>query len=91
MDMAGKEEQCQIAYSCASLANIRLPQTQVLHARVSQDFALYITFSDSSAFHEDVSVVKAIKALQSAVQKMKVGFDDIEVALQKVSQETNTR
>ena len=39
---------------------------------------------NSWIFHEDVSVGTAIDALQSAVQKLKAGFNDFEIDLQKV-------
>ena len=39
---------------------------------------------DLRALNQDVSVGTAIDVLQSAVQKLKAGFDDFEVDLQKV-------
>ena len=39
---------------------------------------------NSRALNQDVSVGTAIDALQSAVQKLKAGFDDFEIDLQKV-------
>ena len=39
---------------------------------------------DLRALNQDVSVGTAIDVLQSAVQKLKAGFDDFEIDLQKV-------
>ena len=39
---------------------------------------------NSRALNQDVSVGTAIDVLQSAVQKLKAGFDDFEIDLQKV-------
>ena len=39
---------------------------------------------DLKALNQDVSVETAIDVLQSAVQKLKAGFDDFEIDLQKV-------
>ena len=39
---------------------------------------------NSRALNQDVSVGTAIDALQSAIQKLKAGFDDFEIDLQKV-------
>ena len=38
---------------------------------------------DTETLHEDVSVGTAIDVLQSAVQKLKAGFDEFEADLQK--------
>ena len=43
---------------------------------------------NSQIFLEDVSVGTAIDVLQSAVQKLKAGFDDFEIDLQKVRERT---
>ena len=43
---------------------------------------------DLRALNQDVSVGTAIDVLQSAVQKLKAGFDDFEVDLQKVRKRT---
>ena len=39
---------------------------------------------DLRTLNQDVSVGTAIDVLQSAVQKLKAGFDDFEIDLQKV-------
>ena len=43
---------------------------------------------NSRALNQDVSVGTAIDALQSAVQKLKGGFDAFEIELQKVRKRT---
>ena len=43
---------------------------------------------DLRTLNQDVSVGTAIDVLQSAVQKLKVGFDDFEIDLQKVRKRT---
>ena len=43
---------------------------------------------DLRVLNQDVSVGTAIDVLQSAVQKLKAGFDDFEVDLQKVRKRT---
>ena len=43
---------------------------------------------DLRTLNQDVSVGTAIDVLQSAVQKLKAGFDDFEVDLQKVRKRT---
>ena len=43
---------------------------------------------NSQIFHEDVSIGTAIDVLQSAVQKLKSGFGDFEIDLQKVRKRT---
>ena len=43
---------------------------------------------DLRTLSQDVSVRTAIDVLQSAVQKLKAGFDDFEVDLQKVRKRT---
>ena len=43
---------------------------------------------DLRTSHEDVSVGTAIDVLQSAVQKLKAGFNDFEIDLQKVRKRT---
>ena len=43
---------------------------------------------DLRALNQDVSVGTAIDVLQSAVQKLKAGFDDFEIDLQKVRKRT---
>ena len=42
----------------------------------------------SRTLHEDVSVETVIDVLQSAVQKLKAGFDDFEIDLQKARKQT---
>ena len=42
----------------------------------------------SRALHEDASVETVIDVLQSAVQKLKDGFDDFEIDLQKARKRT---
>ena len=43
---------------------------------------------DLRALNPDVSVETAIDVLQNAVQKLKAGFDDFEIDLQKVRKRT---
>ena len=43
---------------------------------------------DLRALNQDVSVGTAIDVLQSAVQKLKAGFDDFELDLQKARKRT---
>ena len=43
---------------------------------------------DLRVLHQDVSVGTVIDVLQSAVQKLKAGFDDFEIDLQKVRKRT---
>ena len=43
---------------------------------------------NSRTLNQDASVGKAIDVLQSAVQKLKAGFDDFEIDLQKVRKRT---
>ena len=43
---------------------------------------------DLRALNQDVSVETAIDVLQSVVQKLKAGFDDFEVDLQKARKRT---
>ena len=42
----------------------------------------------SRTLHEDASVETVIDVLQSAVQKLKAGFDDFEIDLQKARKRT---
>ena len=43
---------------------------------------------DLRTFYQDVSVGTTIDVLQSAVQKLKAGFDDFEIDLQKARKRT---
>ena len=43
---------------------------------------------DLRVLHQDVSVGTVIDVLQSAVQKLKVGFDAFEIDLQKIRKRT---
>ena len=43
---------------------------------------------DLRTFYQDVSVGTTIDVLQSAVQKLKAGFEDFEIDLQKVWKRT---
>ena len=43
---------------------------------------------DLRTFYQDVSVGTTIDVLQSAVQKLKAGFEDFEIDLQKVRKRT---
>ena len=43
---------------------------------------------DTRTLHKDVSVGAAIDVLQDAVRKLKVGFNDFEIDLQRVRKRT---